>query len=140
VLHTDYHLATLAPAWREQAARVVEELFPVTPADAWNGLLDLRGELLRGADWNHTLDLFLACRERLEADHYLPFYRLRRLLTASLQLDTGTGGAQTASLAEVLHRNPRSLADIKRAVHREYFEHSVELPAGPLPVRVIERA
>ena len=43
-------------------------------------LLDLREHLLQGDDWEETLDLFLACRERLEAEHYLPFYRLRRLI------------------------------------------------------------
>jgi hypothetical protein len=127
------------PTWREQAARIVEELFPATPSAAWNDLLDLRGELLRGADWNRTLDLFLACRERLEADHYLPFYRLRRLLTASLRLEIGVQGTESASLVEVLHRNPRSLADVKRAVRRELFEHALELPAAHIPVRVVER-
>jgi hypothetical protein len=131
---------TAAPSWREQAARIVEELFPVTATDAWNALLDLRGQLLGGADWNHTLDLFLACRERLESDHYLPFYRLRRLLTASLRLETGVDGVrgETSSLGELLRRNPRSLADVKRAVRRELFEHSLDLPAH-VPVRVVER-
>jgi hypothetical protein len=130
----------LAPTWRDQAARIVEELFPVTPSEAWNDLLDLRGGLLRGADWNRTLDLFLVCRERLEMDHYLPFFRLRRLLTASLKLEIGVAGAQTASLVEILHRKPRSLADVKRVVRRELFEHSLELPVASVPVRVIERA
>jgi hypothetical protein len=133
---TDFPTTPAAPSWHEQAARIVEELFPATAPDAWNALLDLRGELLRGADWNLTLDLFLACRERLEADHYLPFYRLRRLLTASLRLETGS---ETAPLAELLHSNPRSLADMKRAIRRELFEHSLDLPAH-VPVRVIEIA
>ncbi len=33
--------------------------------------------------------MFLACRERLEAEQYLPFYRLRRLLAESLRLEAG---------------------------------------------------
>ena len=135
--NSDSDLSATA-SWRNQAARIVEELFPSTVSDAWNDLLDLRGELLRGADWNRTLDLFLACRERLEDDHYLPFYRLRRLLTASLRLETGVHGAEAAPLVEVLRRNPRSLADVKRAVRRELFEHSLDLPAH-VAVRVVER-
>ena len=124
--------------WREQAARIVEELFQATGTGAWDGLLDLRQELLRATDWNRTLDLFLACRESLEADHYLPFYRLRRLLTASLRLETGIEGAEASSLADLLRRNPRSLAEMKRALRRELFEHSLDLPAH-VPVRVVER-
>jgi hypothetical protein len=129
------------PIWREQAARIVEELFRATPADAWDALLDLRTALLSGSDWNRTLDLFLACRERLEADHYLPFYRLRRLLAASLRLEARVEGdcPEVAPLVELLRRNPRSLADVKRAVRRELFEHSLDLPAH-VPVRVVERA
>lgn len=126
-----------APGWRDQAARIVEEMFSVTDTGTWDALLDLRGELLRGRDWNHTLDLFLACRERLEADHYLPFFRLRRLLTASLRLEVGVPGA--CSLAEALHHRPRSLADLKRTLRRDLFEHSLEIPAH-VPVRVVERA
>ncbi len=118
----------------------MEELFSATPADTWNALLDLRGQLLSGTDWNHTLDLFLTCRERLEADHYLPFYRLRRLLTASLRLETTVDGsiAEVSLLGELLRRKPRSLADVKRAVRRELFEHSLDLPAH-IPVRVVEQ-
>ena len=57
-------------------------------------LLDLRAHLLQGDDWEETLDLFLACRERLEAEHYLPFYRLRRLIANSLKLEAGTSQAR----------------------------------------------
>jgi hypothetical protein len=127
-----------APTWREQAVRIVEELFPATPSDVWDALLDLHGELLRGANWNRTLDLFLACREQLEDDHYLPFYRLRRLLTASLRLEIGASQATASPLEEILRRNPRSLADVKRVVRRELFEHSLELPAC-VSVSVVER-
>lgn len=138
--HDNVNPATGALSWRAQAARIVEELFRSTPAPEWDALLDLRGSLLHETDCNHMLDLFLACRERLEADHYLPFYRLRRLLTASLRLDTGfAGAADAASLTELLHRKPRSLADVARAVRRELFEHTLDLPAAPIPVRVVER-
>lgn len=126
--------------WRHDAARIVEELFPVTPSDAWNMLLDLREHLLKGADWNHTLDVFLACRELLEAEHYLPFYRLRRLLTESLRLEAGSAKAPVVSLKQILIRKHRSLADIKRAVVRECFEHDLTASVdSPIHLRVVER-
>ncbi len=136
--------ASAAPApapWRAQAARVVEELFPATPPETWNDLLDLRAHLLAGQDWNAALDLFLRCRERLEAGHYLPFYRLRRLLTASLRLEAGEEtAAPLRPLAELLNRHPASLADLKRAVRREIFEHALELPRNArVPLHVVER-
>ena len=127
-----------ALSWREQAARIVEELFPVTEAEVWNALLDLRGEILHGSDWNHALDLFLACREQLEADHYLPFYRLRRLLAASLRLKSGADCGEIAPLMELLRQNPRSFAEMKKALRRELFEHSLDLPAH-IPLLVVER-
>lgn len=126
-------------SWRQDAARIVEELFPATPSRSWNLLLDLRENLLRGPHWNHTLDLFLACREELEATHYLPFYRLRRLLTESLRLEGGQNQIYVASLREILRRKHRSLADIKRAVSRELFEHDLAaMTDHPIDLRVVE--
>lgn len=134
--------ASTAPSWRPQAARIVEELFPVTSPENWDLLLDLRQLLLHGTDWNRALDAFLRCRERMEADHYLPFYRLRRLLTASLRLEAEMDNCtECRSLAELLQRRPASLADLKRSIRREMFEHSLDLPADhPIPLRVVERA
>ena len=73
--------------WRSTASKVVEELFAATHESAWNDLLDLRGLLVRGSDWEEVLECFLTCRRRLEEDHYLPFYRLRKILAAHLQLE-----------------------------------------------------
>jgi len=123
--------------WRQDAARIVEELFQSTPAESWDLLLDLRGNLLRGENWARTLDLFLACREDLEADHYLPFYRLRRLLSVSLRLESVNGAASTESLEALLRSRIRSFSDLKRKVRREVFEHSLE-QNGPLGLRVVE--
>ncbi len=123
-------------SWRQDAACIVEELFPVTPAACWDMLLDLRQNLLAGTDWNKTLDMFLACRERLEAEQYLPFYRLRRLLAESLHLEAG---ARPTSLKQILLKKHRSLADISRAVTRELFEHDLIASADtPLDLRVVE--
>lgn len=102
-------------------------------------LLDLRQRFLDGDDWDATLDLFLSCRERLEAENYLPFYRLRRLLAESLRLEAGSGEAHVVSLREVLRRKHRSLADIKRTVCREIFEHDLRgTNVEPLQLRVVE--
>lgn len=75
--------------WRLTASKVVEELFGSTAEGAWNDLLDLRGLLIRGNDWEQVLECFLTCRRKLEEDHYLPFYRLRKILAAHLQLEHG---------------------------------------------------
>jgi hypothetical protein len=125
-------------SWRNDAARIVEDLFRCTPADTWNMLLDLREHLLDGDDWNETLDLFLSCRERLESEQYLPFYRLRRLLAESLRLEAGRNQAHVASLREVLRRKHRSLADIKRTVTREIFEHDLGVAGDPIQLCVVE--
>lgn len=120
--------------------RIVEELFPGTPCSSWDLLLELRGGLLEGKDWDHTLEVFLACRERLEDGHYLPFYRLRRLLTASLRFEAGGGPGTLVPLRQVLARKHRSLDAIKRAVSRELFEHDLTASADhPVVLRVVER-
>lgn len=81
----------LRATWRATAAAVVEELFPCTGHAAWDGLLDLRGKLLHGGSCEEVLEAFAACRRALEDDHYLPFYRLRRLLAGHLRLEGETG-------------------------------------------------
>ncbi|MCX7868500.1 MAG: hypothetical protein N2322_00985 [Terrimicrobiaceae bacterium] len=85
--------------WRRDAARIVEDLFASVSREHWDLLLDLRGLLLSGRDWEEAVRLFIECRNRLEDDHYLPLYRLRRLLSASLQLDGESPGALRRLLA-----------------------------------------
>lgn len=81
--------------WRLSAAKVVEELFRSTPEAAWDDLLDLRGLLMRGTDWEEVLECFLSCRRKLEEDHYLPFYRLRKILVSHLQLEHDGASLET---------------------------------------------
>lgn len=81
--------------WRHTAAKVVEELFPVTAECFWDDLIDLRGLLIRGTDWAEVLECFLGCRRKLEEDHYLPFYRLRKILAAHLSLENGDVSLET---------------------------------------------
>ncbi|MGA7881551.1 MAG: hypothetical protein WCC08_05160 [Terrimicrobiaceae bacterium] len=127
------------PSWRNDAARIVEDLFRSTPTETWNMLLELRQHLLDGNNWDETLDLFLSCRERLEAEHYLPFYRLRRLMAESLRLEAGSGQAHVVTLREVLRRKHRSLAEIKRTVSREIFEHDLrDVAVDSIELRVVE--
>lgn len=123
--------------WRREAARIVEELFAVTPPQEWDSLLELRGALISGRDWSRALDLFLACRVRLESDHYLPFYRLRRLIAASLRLEAGQKNPVPRPLAEWLKGRHRSLADIQRRVQRDWFEHGGNAGEA-LCLRVVE--
>jgi hypothetical protein len=130
---------SLQKSWRHDAARIVEELFRGTPAESWDMLLDLRQHLLDGQDWNETLNLFLLCRERLEAEQYLPFYRLRRLLAESLRLEASCDHGHVVSLREVLRRKHRSLEDVRRAVRREIFEHDLrDLARDVIELRVVE--
>lgn len=129
--------------WKSDALRIVDALFPVTPRDAWNDLLDLRVALLDGKHWDQVLDLFLVCRERLELDHYLPFFRLRRLLANSLRLEAGrlSEPPLNPDLALLLARQPRSLADIKRSIRRDWFEHDLDLgDPKAVKVHVVERS
>jgi len=88
---------------------VVEELFRATPETAWDDLLDLRGLLIRGIDWEEVLECFLGCRRKLEEDHYLPFYRLRKILVSHLQLEH-----DGASLETLLRQRDFSIRKWKR--------------------------
>lgn len=125
-------------SWRHDAVRIVEELFRQTAPDSWDMLLDLRQLLVEGSDWNRMLDVFLACRRRLETAHYLPFYRLRTLLTNSLALEAGA--AAVLPLRAILRRKHRSLAEIRRHLTRDLFEHDLRVEAdAAVDVRVVER-
>lgn len=124
-------------SWRQSAARIVEELFSATPAAAWDGLLELRQYLLHSADWQAVLDQFFACRQALENDHYVPFFRLRRLLETHLRLETredgrGPGASRRAVLSLWRHRG---FADLRRRAQREHYEIDTAITA-PCGVRV----
>jgi len=133
---------TSSPGWRNDAARIVEELFPVTSPSEWDALIDLRRELLLGRDWPKVLDLFLTIRCRLESEHYLPFYRLRRLLATGLRLEIvsdATCPEDRQQLATLLRRKHRSLEHLQRSVRRELFEAGMDLADRPLfQLRLIE--
>ncbi|MEX1117153.1 MAG: hypothetical protein WEB60_00020 [Terrimicrobiaceae bacterium] len=120
--------------WRNDAVRIVEELFPVTRSEHWDDLLELRSLLLSGKNWDRALDVFLDCRDRMEADHYLPFYRLRTLLAGSLRLEAGEN--PVGSLQELLKRKHVSLESVRRSIERDLFENLDEMTIDDL--RVVE--
>lgn len=107
------HIELVRP-WRLTAAKVVEELFQATQEKDWNDLLDLRGLLIRGTVWEEVLECFLVCRKKMEEDHYLPFYRLRKILSAHLQLDN-----EGASLETLLRQRDFSFRKWQRDALRD---------------------
>lgn len=141
---TNSTLPTILPArsWRDDALAIIDALFPVTTPSVWDDLLELRQTLVAGQDWDRVLDLFLVCRKQLELDHYLPFFRLRRLLSSSLRLEAGVNSFTAADpdLALLLARQPRSLDEITRSLRRELFEHELDLDdLNGLQLTVVER-
>jgi len=127
--------------WREQAASIVEELFALFSEEHWNDLLDLRQGLLEGQNWESVLDHFLLCRRKLEIEAYLPFYRLRNLLAASLTLEGAVEweGLPSAPLEILFRRRHRSVQDWKRQLEREWFELSADLCQAPeTPFSLVE--
>ena len=83
------------PIWRITAAKVVEELFRECPKTSWDDLLDFRQMILHEKDWAVVLDSFRLCRRKLEDDHYLPFYRLRKILVSHLRLENASISLET---------------------------------------------
>ncbi len=130
----------LSPTWRQDALAIIERLFAETAPARWDDLLDLRGAILSGADWTRTLDLFQLCRDRLEADHYLPFYRLRRLLATSLRLEIILAdGRRHPVSAHYLRHN--SLRTFRAALRRDAFEHDLDsTDHSPIEFEIIEAA
>lgn len=118
--------------WKNDAARIVEELFPVTRREFWDDLLELRSLLLTGENWDRALDVFLECRYRMEADHYLPFYRLRTLLVGALRLEAGKN--PVGSLQEFLKIKHGSLESLRRSIRRDLFENLDDLTTDELKV------
>lgn len=125
-----HHAGSICPGghWRFQAARIVEELFAQLPPCAFNSLLDLRQALLRNANLRTVIDCFLACRREFEADAYLPFYRLRVLLSASLRLQGAGlfGELPLPPVEALLRKRHASFAEWKKQLEREWFEQGLD--------------
>lgn len=119
--------------WSADAVAVVEQVLVRARPGQIDGLLDLRAGLKTGADWGRVMDLFLACRRVMEHDHYLPFYRLRRILAhwLALELRSERDPEVWADLRRLLRWKFRSLAELTAALERERFErHQGKAEAG----------
>ncbi|MEM0968926.1 MAG: hypothetical protein AAF191_08260 [Verrucomicrobiota bacterium] len=139
------HSTPHAPSasWRTSASSIIEELFPVCDRSGWDDLLELRGHLHSASSWESLFSSFLACRHRFERDHYLPFYRLRKLLSCSFRLEVclGCECVSVCDLKEVLRDAHRDFQSLKRSVEHHCFEHDlgIEDPAH-LEVQLTEIA
>ncbi len=109
--------------WRRDAARLAAELLcEVSPAAA-DEVLDLRSALLDGTvGAEGVLKVFFLAKNRLETEHYLLFYRLRRVLEPALALSVQLPG-EAVPFRHPLDFRCRDLAHLRRSVQRECFEH-----------------
>jgi hypothetical protein len=133
---TDRQLA----GWRKDAARLAAQLLcEVSPAAA-DEVLDLRSRLLDGnVSAASVLQAFFAARNQLETEHYLLFYRLRRVCEPALALEVSTGPEGETVRAEVDFRC-RDFGQLRRHVQRERFEHDLTVQApGQVKVEVVWR-
>lgn len=133
---TDRQLA----GWRKDAARLAAQLLcEVSPAAA-DEVLDLRSRLLDGnVSAAGVLQAFFAARNQLETEHYLLFYRLRRVCEPALALEVSHGPETAPERADVNFRC-QDLTHLRRTVQRERFEHDLSVKApGQVKVDVVWR-
>lgn len=125
--------------WRRDAARLAAELLrEVSPAAA-DEVLDLRMALLDGkATPGVVLRAFFAARNRLESEHYLLFFRLRRVLEPALGVEVAIPGGESSR--EAVDFRHRDVGQMIRSLRRDRFEHdlSVSSPEA-VSVRVVWR-
>ncbi|MES2706731.1 MAG: hypothetical protein V4726_09040 [Verrucomicrobiota bacterium] len=134
---------TVVPAalsgWRRDAARLAAELLcEVTPGAA-DEVLDLRSALLDNSMTpGGVLRAFFAARNRLESEHYLLFFRLRRVLEPALGVEVAVpGGDKNRMAVDFRHRDVRHLI---RGLRRERFEHDLNVRnPEEVAVRVVWR-
>lgn len=107
------------------AARLAAELLRSVSPHAADEVLDLRSALLDPAVTPaRLLRIFLAAKNRLEKEHYLLFFRLRRVLEPNLGLRLGP---DPAARVEPIDFQFRSLSQLLRNARRNLFEHDLTL-------------
>lgn len=125
--------------WRRDAARLAGLLlFEVSPTAA-DEVLDLRSALLNQAVTpGGLLRAFFAARNRLESEHYLLFFRLRRVLEPALGVEVSSAGSGLVRLP--VNFRYREVGQMVRGLRRERFEHdlTVERPED-VEVRILWR-
>lgn len=112
--------------WRRDAARLAAELLcQVSPAVA-DEVLDLRSALLDSRITpGGLLRAFFAARNRLESEHYLVFFRLRRVLEPALGVEISTPGS--GPVREAVDFRYRDASQMIRGLRRERFEHDLRV-------------
>lgn len=124
-LSTERRLA----GWRRDAARLAAELLCQVSPGVADEVLDLRSALLdSGVGAEGVLKAFFSAKSRLESEHYLLFYRLRRVLEPALALNVLLPG-EVHPYRQSLDFRCRDLAQLRRAVQQECFEHHLEVPS-----------
>ncbi|MDB6072253.1 MAG: hypothetical protein JWL81_3424 [Verrucomicrobiales bacterium] len=111
--------------WRMDAARLAAELLRSVSPKAADEVLDLRSALLEpGVTPAMLLRVFLAAKNRLEKEHYLLFFRLRRVLEPNLGLRLGREAASRILPVDFQYR---SLPQMLRRARQNLFEHDLAL-------------
>lgn len=120
--------------WRRDAARLAAELLCVVSPEAADEMLDLRSALLDGTvSAQEVLKAFFAARNQLEKEHYLLFYRLRRVLEPALGVEVFRKG--DAPVRRSVDFSWREVGQVLRSVRRECFEHDLTL-SSPSDLRI----
>lgn len=120
--------------WRRDAARLAAELLCVVSPAAADEMLDLRSALLDSrVTAAAVLKTFFAARNQLEAEHYLLFYRLRRVLEPALAVDVSVGCGE--AVRQSVDFRCRDTAQLRRSLQRDWFEHDLSVNA-PEQVKV----
>lgn len=120
--------------WRLGAARLAAGLLCVVSPAAADEILDLRSALLDAAvSPAGVLKAFFAARNRLENEHYLLFYRLRRVLEPALGVEISAPGVE--SVRRGVDFRFRDTLQMRRSLQREWFEHHLSVSA-PSTVKV----
>ena len=117
--------------WRRDAARLAAELLCLVSPAAADEVLDLRSALLHGGvSAQEVLMTFFAARNRLETEHYLLFYRLRRVLEPALAIEVTR--KNVPPVRQSVDFSWHDVRQVLRSARRECFEHDLALdsPSG----------
>ncbi len=125
--------------WRQDAARLAAELLCVVSPAVADGVLDLRSALLDGrVTAGEVLRVFLTARNQLEQEHYLLFYRLRRVLEPALGVEVSV--AHRTEARQAVDFRWLNVAQLTRALQRERFEQDLEVASlEEVEVRIVWR-
>jgi hypothetical protein len=111
------------PGWRTDAARLAGQLLCSVSPQAADEVLDLRSALLDATiSAESLLRTFFQAKLRLEDEHYLLFFRLRRVLEPSL-------GLKSQHHIEPIDFQMRSVSQLVNRARQAAYEHDLTLPS-----------